>query len=297
MKQGFIYAICAYFMWGLLPLYWKLFASLSAWEILSHRIFWSFLSISIVVTLTIGWEKIKQSITNRKQILAIVACSFLIAMNWVIFIWAVNVDRVIETSLGYYINPLINVVAGVLLLKEKLHKGQWVAITVAGLGVSIMAFEYGQVPWVSLSLAVSFALYGYFKKSLQVAPMVGLLWETLIVFPLALIYLMYLQSQGTETFFHLSLPIQLALAAAGIATLLPLLWFAEAAKRLPLSTVGFIQYLAPTTSLLLAIFLFHEPFTQTELFSFSLIWVSLAIYSFSTWKTQAKRPIPKEMSA
>ncbi|MEW9669907.1 EamA family transporter RarD [Ammoniphilus sp. 3BR4] len=293
MNQGIIYAILAYLSWGLLPLYWKLFSSMTAWETLSHRVVWSFLTIALIISLRAGWKKARAAIQDRRQIIGITACSIMIAINWVIFIWAVNVGRVVETSLGYYINPLISVVVGVFLLKEKLHKGQWLAIFIAALGVTFMTFSYGQVPWISLTLALSFALYGFFKKSVPVEPMIGLLWETLIAFPVALLYLSYMQYKGTETFFQQSLPVLIAMAVAGIATLLPLLWFAEAAKRLPLSTVGFIQYLAPTTTLLLAIFVFHEPFTKTELFSFSLIWLSLVIYTFSTWNSRIK-PQPKE---
>lgn len=294
MNQGIIYAILAYLSWGLLPLYWKVFSSLTAWEILSHRVVWSFLTIALIISIRVGWKKAKAAIQDRRQFLGITACSMLIAINWVIFIWAVNVGRVVETSLGYYINPLISVLVGVFLLKEKLRKGQWLAIFVAALGVTSMTYGYGQVPWVSLTLALSFALYGFFKKFVPVEPLIGLLWETLIAFPVALLYLGYIQYKGTASFIQQPLPVLFAMAVAGIATLLPLLWFAEAAKRLPLSTVGFIQYLAPTTTLLLAIFVFHEPFTRTELFSFSLIWLSLVIYTLSTWKSRMKPTQPKE---
>ncbi|KAI7262638.1 hypothetical protein KC345_g9363 [Hortaea werneckii] len=200
-------------------------------------------------------------------------------MNWFLFIWAVNNHHVLETSLGYYMNPLISVLFAVVFLKEKLSPGQWLSLLLAGIGVGIMAVQYGQVPWVAIALAVSFSLYGLAKKLAGLDVLLGLTGETLIALPFALGYLIYIQSQGTAAFTSLSPLLMIVLLLAGVATAMPLFWFAKSMQLLPLSLVGFIQYIAPTTSLLLAVFLFGEPFSQGELVSFSFIWLALIVYS------------------
>ncbi|TDF93575.1 EamA family transporter RarD [Paenibacillus piri] len=284
MKQGIVYGILSYLAWGLLPLYWRLFETMPAWEILAHRILWSFVFVAVLVTAAKRWKQLKGVIADRKSKIAVVLCSVFISTNWFLFIWAVNNGHVIETSLGYYINPLISVIFAVIFLKERLGLGQWISILIAGTGVLIMAVQYGHIPWVSISLAISFALYGLAKKAANLDVLLGLTWETIVVCPVSIIYLVFIQSQGTAAFSSLSgLSIALLLAS-GAVTALPLFWFAQAAKRLPLSMVGFIQYLAPTASLLLAIFVFHEPFTQTQLISFSFIWLALIVYSIVSFR-------------
>ncbi|MCR8631732.1 EamA family transporter RarD [Paenibacillus radicis (ex Xue et al. 2023)] len=284
MKKGVIYGILAYFSWGLLPLYWRLFESMPAWEILAHRIVWSLVFVAILVTAAKRWKQLKSVVPNLKSKAAVLLCSIFISCNWFLFIWAVNNGHVIETSLGYYMNPLISVVFAVIFLKERLSAGQWIAILLAGLGVLIMAIQYGTVPWVAISLAISFALYGLAKKIAGLDVLLSLTWETIIVFPAALGYLFYIQGSGTGTLSNLSGYSLALLLLSGAATALPLFWFAQAAKLLPLSMVGFIQYIAPTTSLLLAIFIFHEPFAEAQLISFSCIWLALIVYSFVTFR-------------
>ncbi|MCZ8520326.1 MULTISPECIES: EamA family transporter RarD [Paenibacillus] len=285
MKKGIVYGILCYLMWGLLPLYWRLFETMTAWEILAHRVVWSFVFVAMLAFAAKRWKQLLSVVSTRTSRISVILCSITISLNWVLFIWAVNHDRVIETSLGYYMNPLISVLFAVLFLKERLLPGQWVSILLAGAGVLLMALQYGEIPWVALMLAISFALYGLAKKQANLDVLLGLLWETLIVLPLSVIYLGYIHTNGTGTFFLLSPVTMIMLLLSGAATALPLFFFANATKRLPLSMVGFIQYLAPTTSLLLAIFVFHESFSTGKLFSFTLIWIALIVYSIVTFRS------------
>jgi len=292
MKKGIIYAVLSYLAWGFLPLYWRLFASMPAWEILAQRILWSFVFVALIVTVTMQWKRLKVIVSSRRSIAAVVLCSIFISVNWFLFIWAVNSHHVIETSLGYYMNPLISVLFAVFFLKEKLSRGQWLSLLLAGVGVLIMAVQYGQIPWVAISLAVSFSLYGLAKKIAKLDVLLGLTGETFVALPVALGYLIYIQSQGTATFAALSPVSTVLLLLSGVATALPLFWFAKSMQLLPLSLVGFIQYIAPTTSLLLAIFLFNEPFSQGNLISFSFIWAALILYSFVTFRSPKAKKIP-----
>ncbi|WP_289139086.1 EamA family transporter RarD [uncultured Brevibacillus sp.] len=282
MKQGVFYAIAAYFMWGLLPLYWKVFQSMGAWEILAHRIVWSVVFVAIIIVVTKRTRKLRESVSGVKMVGALIVCSLLISANWLLYIWAVNNDQVMQTSLGYYMNPLITVLMGVIFLKEKMHAGQWISLALASCGVLYITIQYGEFPWVALSLALTFAFYGLAKKLVKLEAIIGLAWETLFVAPIALAYLLMIQINGTETVSALAWWQVLLLTLAGVGTALPLYWFAQAAARLPLSMIGFIQYLSPTISLLSAIFLFHEPFTTTHMISFSLIWGALIIFTVSS---------------
>ncbi|MDF2681095.1 MAG: rarD [Brevibacillus sp.] len=284
MKQGVLYGIIAYFAWGLLPVYWKLFQSMGAWEILAHRIVWSLIFVLIMIVITKRWRKLWEAAPGLKMKGALLLCSLLISANWLIYIWAVNSNQVMETSLGYYMNPLISVLLGVVFLKEKLRVGQWVALGMAALGVLYITVRYGQMPWVALSLALTFAFYGLAKKIVNLEAMIGLAWETIFVAPIALIYIIMLQVNGTGTALELEGWKLAMLALAGVGTAMPLYWFAQATKRLPLSTLGFIQYLSPTIQLLSAVFLFGEKFTTTHLVSFSLIWGALLVFTISSMR-------------
>ncbi|WNS41378.1 EamA family transporter RarD [Paenibacillus sp. MMS20-IR301] len=290
MKKGIIYAVLSYLAWGFLPLYWRLFQSMPAWEILGHRILWAFVFVAVMVTLSRQWSRLSVIFSSRKSTLAVVLCSIFISMNWLLFIWAVNNNHVLETSLGYYMNPLISVLFAVVFLKERLSGGQWLSIALAGTGVGIMAFQYGQVPWVALALAVSFSLYGLAKKLAGLDVLLSLTGETLIALPVALGYLIYIQSQGSATFTSLSPLLMTVLLFAGAATALPLFWFAKSMQLLPLSLVGFIQYISPTTSLLLAVFLLGEPFSQGKLVSFAFIWFALIVYTVASLR-KPKLPV------
>ncbi|MEK3687644.1 MULTISPECIES: EamA family transporter RarD [unclassified Paenibacillus] len=284
MKKGIIYAVLSYLIWGFLPLYWRLFQAMPAWEILGHRIVWAFVFVAVLVTCSRQWGRLKTIFSSTKSTVAVVLCSFFISMNWFLFIWAVNNNHVLETSLGYYMNPLISVLFAVIFLKEKLSAWQWASILLAGTGVGIMAVQYGQVPWVAIALAVTFSLYGLAKKLAGLDVLLGLTGETLMAMPVALGYLIYIQSQGTGTFASLSPLLMIVLLLSGAATAMPLFWFAKSMQLLPLSMVGFIQYISPTTSMLLAVFLLGEPFSQGRLVSFSFIWVALIVYSVAGFR-------------
>lgn len=296
MKSGIIYGFLAYVTWGLLPLYWRLFETMPAGEILSHRILWSFIFVAVLVTIGRRWKHLKAVVKDKRSKLAVLLCAVFISCNWLIFIWAVNNGNVIETSLGYYMNPLISVLFAVVFLKEKLRAGQWAAIIVAGTGVLLMAVQYGHVPWIAIVLAISFALYGLAKKVAKLDVLLGLTWETMIVVPIAIIYMTFIHVEGSATVLSLSVSSMVLLLLSGAFTALPLFWFAKAAERLPLSVVGFIQYIAPTTSLLLAIFIFGEPFTEGQLVSFTFIWAALFIYTYSSFRKSKEIKVTKQLS-
>ena len=279
MNNGLVNAIIAYIMWGVLPLYWKLFNHVPAGEILSHRVVWSFVFMGILVAIQRRWGEMKRIMANRSQLLALTASGLLIAANWLIFIWAVNNGHVVETSLGYYLNPLLNVLLAVLFLREKPNRGQWLAIAIAGIAVLIIAIDYGRFPWVAISLAVSFGLYGLAKKKIAQDASVGLLSETAVVLPIALGYWIYLGIVGKTTAWTLPTPMFLELLLSGIVTALPLLFFARAAARLSLSTLGFVQYIGPTIMLVLSVFVFKESVSPVLLVGFGFIWIALIVYA------------------
>jgi chloramphenicol-sensitive protein RarD len=280
-RAGIWYATIAYIGWGILPIYWKSVEQVPALQLLAHRIFWSFLFVALLLTINKQWIQVKQQFTSWKIILSILGSSIIITVNWFIYIWAVNNDHVIETSLGYYINPLINVALGMLIFRERLDKWQWIAFLFAIIGVAIQTIVFGQIPWIALSLALTFAIYGLFKKLLQVEALISLALETMIVAPFAIGYLLFVETSGTGSIGHIPLSVFILLICSGVITFLPPLWFAQAARRVSLSTLGFLQYFEPTIALLLGVFFFYEKFTMTDLISFGFIWLALLIYTIS----------------
>lgn len=283
MKKGLWYAILAYTAWGFLPVYWKSFETLLAGEILAHRVIWSFVFMAVLLLAGRGkLQELRRMFTNRKTLLVIATSSILISSNWLIFIWAVNNGHVMETSLGYYITPLFNVMLAVLFLSEKPSLGQWLAIVLAGAGVLVATIDYGRFPWISLSLAASFGVYSLVKKKVSYEATIGLAGETAVVFPIAVAYIVYLHSTHHEAAWSLPPVSFVLLLLSGAATALPLLWFAKAAARLPLSMLGFIQYIGPTITLFLSVFVFKEKFSPVLLVSFILIWAALIVYALAS---------------
>ncbi|GIO92270.1 EamA family transporter RarD [Paenibacillus lactis] len=282
MNNGLVNAIIAYIMWGVLPLYWKLFDNVPAGEILSHRVVWSFVFMGILVALQRRWGELRKIAASRSLLLSLTASGLLIAANWLIFIWAVNNGHVVETSLGYYLNPLLNVLLAVVFLREKPSRGQWLAIAIAGAAVLIIAIDYGRFPWVAISLAVSFGLYGLAKKKIGQDASVGLLSETAVVLPVALGYWIYLAAVGKTTAWKLPPSMFIELLLSGVVTALPLLFFARAAARMTLSTLGFVQYIGPTIMLVLSVFVFKESVSPVLLIGFALIWTALVVYASSS---------------
>jgi len=293
-SPGILYALLAYGAWGLLPIYWKLFGSTPPIEVLSHRIVWSALFLVGVLGLQGRLAEFWKLWRSPRLLLTLFTSAALLSFNWGIYIYGVNTERVVETSLGYFINPLISVLLGCLFLKEQLNRWQILAVGLAGLGVANFIWEFGQIPWIAIILAVSFALYGLLRKVAAVQPMAGLAIETLLITPVAIALLSHGATTGTNHFGS-TVPLTLLFIGCGVITSLPLLWFNNAAKRLPLATLGFMQYLAPSMQLLLGVFLYHEPFTATHAVSFSLIWAALVLYSANSFlktrhTTSAKLP-------
>ncbi len=274
----------AFLTWGLLPIYFKAMAEAGAIEIVAHRIVWAALLIAIFVWVMGQGARTMSLLAKPRLMLGLAGSAGLLAVNWLVFIWAVNNDRVLETSLGYFINPLVNVALGVAVLGERLRPAQWLAVALAVAGVGIMAVGSGALPWVPLALAISFGLYGLLRKLLPVDPVAGLLVETALMAPVALAYLVWLGRTGAGAFLAGSPALDAMLVATGIATAVPMTLFVIAARGLPLATLGFIQYLAPSTSFLLGVFLFREPLTAAGMATFAMVWAGLALYSFDLFR-------------
>lgn len=278
---GIWYAILSYTLWGVLPLYWKLLQAIPALEILAHRILWSFVFLGSFLLISRGWQTMVAVLTNRKKLMIIFLCGLLISFNWLTFIFAVNSNQVIEASIGYYIGPLVAVLLAVLVLKERITQWQLISIALATVGVLIITLQYGRVPWIALILAATFALYGLTKKIVAIDPVTGLTLETFIVMPVALIYILRLEYIGTGALGNVPFYMQIILAGTGIATMMPLLGFAKGLEKTNFSMMGFLQYIAPTISLLLGILVFKEHFSVSHVISFCFIWVGLIIFTLA----------------
>ncbi|MFC4558160.1 EamA family transporter RarD [Virgibacillus kekensis] len=298
-KAGILYAAGAYLLWGFLPIYWKLVNEVPPGEILAHRIVWSFIFMIIVVLFVRKWKLfLKECVVilkDRKKLIGITLASIVISINWLSYIWAVNNDHVIQASLGYYINPLVSILLGMIVLKETLTRRQTLSFVLAAIGVTYLTVSYGVFPWVSLTLAFSFGMYGLLKKMVDVGAMFGLTIETMIVTPIALIFLLAVPDSSLLSADTMISATGLLLFGAGAVTAIPLLLFASGAKKIPLSMVGFLQYIAPTIMLILGVFVYDETFSRAHLISFSLIWVALIIYMGSAQRRplRHKRAIEK----
>ncbi len=277
--RGALYAIGAYGFWGIAPIYFIWVSYASADEVLVHRVVWSVVLLAALVTVTGQWRAFARVFRERRQLLWLLVSSVLIAVNWLIFIWALQNGRMVETSLGYYINPLVNVFLGFAFLGERLRGLQWLALILAGIGVVNEVAHVGGVPWIGLGLAFSFGTYGLVRKRVGVNSVLGLAIETTLLLPFALAYFAWLATQGTAAFGAGDPTRDLALIAAGVVTTVPLVWFAAAAMRLSLTVLGFFQYLAPSMVLLLAIFVYDEPFRAGQAVTFAFIWSALVIFS------------------
>lgn len=286
-NYGILAGAMAYILWGLLPVYWKMLNTVPAYEILAHRIIWSFIFVSAIVLAKGHWKKVTSILKQKKLMIYIFLASICVSINWFLYIWAVTSGHILDSSLGYYINPLMSIFIGMLVLKEKLDKIQYAALITAFTGVVFMLIVYGSIPWISLGLAMSFSLYALCKKLASVESLIGLTIETLIIAPVALIFLLVRNIQGYGSFGG-SLSITFLLAFCGVVTAVPLLLFAEGARRITLSTLGFLQYFTPTISLFIGIVVYNESFSKSNMLSFGFIWVALVIYSYSIFKKSRK---------
>lgn len=291
-KGGIALGLAAYVIWGVMPLYFKLLQTVRPIEVVAHRILWSLLLLGLVATLWRRWGAIRAALGNGKVLITLIATACLIAVNWLVYIYSVVSGQVLESSLGYYLNPLVNVLFGVFLLKEKLTRVQVFACLLAGAGVAVMAAGAGAGLWISITLALSFASYGFLRKVAPVDALEGLWVETLILAPLSLLCVLYLTHQGMAGFGHQSWSIDVFLILGGAVTAIPLLLFTAAAKRMPYSTLGFLQYIAPSLQLLLAVLVFHEPFGVTQALCFAAIWTALAIFSVEAIRGARARVAP-----
>jgi len=285
-------AVGAFLTWGLIPGYWKLLKAVPATEILAHRYLWTTLFLTGLLSWQRRWREVRANAQSRRAVLYCLASGSTISINWFLFIWAVNMGRVIETSLGYFMTPLVNVLFGAIFLREKLTRWQVVAVLLATLAVLNLTFAYDHFPWIALTLCFSFGLYGLLRKQSGTAAIPGLFFETVLLVPIALTYLIFLGEHGQLAFGRTDWWLTILLISTGVVTAIPLVWFGYAARHLRLTTVGFLQYLAPTGSLCLGVFAYHEPFTRAHLITFSLIWIALAIFTFDAltrWRSRRAR--------
>jgi chloramphenicol-sensitive protein RarD len=288
-RGGVIAAVAAFTFWGLVPIFYKSLQTVGAWEVLAHRVIWSVPILLIFLAIRDGksfWKKLRLPMVS---IAWLVLSGLVISLNWLVFVWAVANDHILDTSLGYFGTPLINVLLGYLILKERLSRPQIIAVVVAAAGTVYLAWFLGRAPWIAITLAISFGAYGLLRKRLSVGPMLGLLWETSLMFLPALAYLLWLSSQPGSQFMNASMSIDLLLISSGVVTVLPLIWFNMAAQKLPLSILGFFQYIGPSMSFLIAVLLYGEQFTHGHAVAFGCIWLALALVSIEPFRRARRR--------
>ncbi len=291
MNKGILYGATAYILWGFFPIYFKAIQEVPAFQITLHRVSWSFLLMALVMLLRRDWRALIKNASNRRTLAIYGAAAVLLGVNWLLYVWGVNAGFVVEASLGYFIIPLVNVLLGTLFLREKLRPAQWIPGGLAAAGVLYLTVTYGRLPWIALGLAFSFGLYGLLKKVAPLGSLQGLTLETAILFLPALGYLIFAETQGIGAFGHVAWSTSLLLALTGVITTIPLLLFASGARRIPLTTLGLLQYVAPTLQFLIGVLLYHEPFTQDRMIGFSIIWLALILYSVESFMQYRKTSV------
>lgn len=284
-KGGVLFVVGSFLLWGFMPIYWKHLEHVASEEILSGRVVWAFVSTFLAVLLMKNgkqlWSDVKELWSKQKQFWSLFLAAVLVTGNWFIYIWAVNHDFIVQTSLGYYINPLVSVLLGLFFLKEKLSTAQMIAFLLAVIGVVLLTISYGSIPWIALSLALTFAFYGFIKKNIQLDALRGLVIETAFIVPVAAGYYFFIFAKGQVAFLHGDFKTDLLLIGTGIATALPLLLYAKGIQKIPLYMAGFIQYIAPTMMLFIGVVIYNESFGKMELLSFSIIWAGLILFTVS----------------
>jgi len=295
MNKGILYGIGAYILWGFFPIYWKFLHPVSALQVIGHRIAWSFILLAIYILLTKQWNEFRAVAFQWKTIGIYAIAGVLLSLNWLIYVYGVNAGKIVETSLGYFINPLLSVLLGVILLRERLRPTQWIPVGLATVGVIYLTVVYGKPPLIALSLAFTFGFYGLVKKLSPLGSLYGLTLETGIVFPVAVIYLVIVGVNGSGAFLHDGLTVDMFLIGAGLVTTIPLLMFASAAKQIPLTIVGLLQYIAPTLQFLIGVFVYKEEFKFTSFIGFSIVWLALIFFAVENYlanRTPAQ-PVPE----
>ncbi len=295
-NKGIWFAVGAYIIWGLFPIYWKQLSSVPALQLLGHRIVWSFLFLIAAVFISKQFNTFRVEAANKRVLGVYTIAALLIGVNWLTYVWAVNAGYIVETSLGYYINPLLSVLLGVIFLRERLRPLQWLPVGLAALGVAYLTLVYGRPPWIALALAFTFGLYGLVKKIAPLGSLHGLTLETGILFIPALLFLTYLGITGKGAFLGGSPKTDTLLVGAGIVTAVPLLFFASAARRIPLVMIGLMQFIAPTIQFMIGVFIYDEPFSQNQLIGFSIVWLALIVFWIEGYMANRKSipaPIPE----
>ncbi|HTP08370.1 MAG TPA: EamA family transporter RarD [Anaerolineae bacterium] len=296
MKKGVWLGIGAYAIWGLFPIYWHWLQQVPALQILAHRIVWSFVLLAVVMTIGRRWRTFRTEALKPRLLRTYFIAALLLSANWLIYVWAVNAGYVVESSLGYFINPLLSVLMGVIILHERLRRMQWAAVGLAAVGVAYLALVYGSLPWIALSLALSFGLYGLVTKQAPLNALHGLTLETAILFGPMLLYLIVADVQGQGVFLHTDSTATLLMIGAGPVTVIPLLMFASAVRSVTLSMIGILQYITPTLQFLIGLFIFKEPFTPMQLVGFGLVWLAVIIFtSESLWARRQAAQIAKRV--
>jgi len=295
MKRGIMFGIGAYVFWGFFPIYWKLLQQVSALQLIGHRIGWSFILLMVYVWGAGQWGDFKRNALTSNSIKIYSVAGILLSLNWLVYVWGVNSGYIVETSLGYFINPLLSVLLGVVFLRERLRLMQWIPIALAACGVLYLTLVYGRLPWIALSLAVTFGLYGFVKKLSPLGSIHGLTLETGIVFPAALIYLAFQGIKGSGAFLNQGIFVDLLLIGAGAVTTIPLLMFALALKSIPLSLAGLLQYIAPTIQFLIGILIYKESFDLSRSVGFGIVWLALVLFAVESFlaNRQPAQPIPE----
>lgn len=291
MNKGILNGIATYILWGLFPIYWKWLHEVPALQIIGHRISWSFILLIVVILLSRQWQSFRSVALTPKTIGIYSVAAVLLSVNWLVYVWGVNAGFIVETSLGYFINPLFSVLLGVVFLRERLRPVQWIPVALVTAGVIYLTVTYGRPPWIALSLAFTFGLYGLVKKLAPLGSLYGLTLETGLVFPIALLYLAFVGFTGTGSFLRDGLRTDFLLIGTGAVTSIPLLLFASAARQIPLTMIGILQYIAPTMQFLIGVFLYHETFDQTRLIGFSLVWLALIIFWLENYLANRRVPV------
>jgi chloramphenicol-sensitive protein RarD len=296
LNKGILYAFGAYFIWGLVPIYWKLLKHIPATQLIGHRIVWSFVLLAVILLAMRKWPELRRAVSNSKVILIYFAAAVLCGFNWFIYVWAVTAGYIVECSLGYFINPLLSVLLGVIFLRERLRLLQWIAIALAAAGVIYLALIYGRLPWIALGLAFTFGFYGLVKKTAPLNSLNGLTLETGILFVPGLLFLVYQDSIGQGAFSHSGVGSDLLMIGAGLITTIPLLMFASAAQRIPLTLIGIMHYITPTLQLLLGVLIYKEAFSVAQALGFGIVWIGLIIFcieGFISSRVVPAKPIPE----
>ncbi len=292
MNRGIWFAIGAYGFWGLFPIYWKWLTHVSALQLIGHRIIWSCVILLVIVWVTRQWQSFRAAIAAPRVLRIYVAAAMVLTINWLVYVWGVNAGFIIETSLGYFINPLLSVSMGVIILRERLRPLQWIPVILAAIGVAYLTIAYGSLPWIALTLAFSFGTYGLVKKLAPLNSLYGLTLETAILFIPAFLFLIFSDATGQGAFLHTGIVSDILLIGAGVVTTIPLLLFASAARRIPLSFIGILQYIAPTLQFLLGVLVYREPFSLTQFIGFGIVWVALIIFALEGFVNHRAQMVP-----